>query len=1669
MPPRRKPAAGRATGEEKIPAEPAPQALGADGADEGDEPTTTAVSEDRERWIEAGPSSIGEKLVDTTLLHERFGDVVNELVFGGLCRITQLVIGAVPAGGAMANDGGEAATIHVFAKVADGVPSTARFECLYERFQQPESGSATVQLNGVITKHLVLRGKYQTVPVSVYGWKLDDLAKCSDDDSAASRAEMAAEELGEEECVFGSCRLVGTDLLVGTDGVDGGLDISELADGVCGDGAPSSFNLGPLLERLEHVVGQVYDNTLSVSDMAMRVGATADGEEMGRDGGAASLTVARQRLANQAIVWVSSLFSVIHDGSAPSPALVSLGSAGLDLLVVALQDAFVAQGFAEHGGCAILRYILGVRGLPGSFYNKSVALACELLRQAGEVGVRALQEVKVSGEWRLGHENGFLEVSEDANGNLLPEKDTKEDCRGQKRKTSPTAEGGAEEDVGGGTEGTDNIRDESSELQREIADISRGIYAKRVKDLWEAQLRSRVTLAEAISGHGGRFKPKAGTTHINAVSDVLDFYRTVKDVERELCELRACLEGVQGGAEGAAPGSSAPDLSRNISTAEEALQGLMSIVSRTPICNLSVDGRGYRDCSDPWDAALLLQVFAKLLCDCEVLESVAGVIECIDKLVGTSDNWDRMNPSPKILGALSAMAVEFLSAMLDQPACLAFSSVGELQRTASSPVLASDINPHFVAYRGYAGRVKSMLEASRALVSLTTADWDSFNTTKLLTSNHRLTYDNMTFRGVGNRLLERCEEVLTRYLQAKSTADGQEADGALYSPGNVKGLEISLSLALDVLQRLLATADARLLRWWIPKAGRFHDLMASLLVQNSLLASDASVTIAQRVIGGLFVCSKIQAHGTDGAETADSTGASGSLAEVVDVVSSHLPWATIKDNTDGVMDASEYFDLLDAAFFGNALSVTMSWDDVRLLVDDAEVFGQLLTSVSILRSYLEHSEDGPGTVQRLGGNHLLLRALVCATEVLSASRADHMWAHRVGTSMDLCSMAHNKTMATELFENVSRCMYYYLKGVARIAMVESLPLLQTLIKAHAAIAIDAQAMMDAGMKTSFVDQNTLSMRNARWNLARALRFWISCPGLRPRVIPTALVGAVAAPTKNGCTVSFSPTAMLCLSLLLGDIFPSEWPKTTSGNILTPDDKRYRASLTEELESCIAPLEYMISCCASSDVSYIRAATVRFLCKGAGLGGGMGTFLMGIIATQFDEALLPMTFAQVGMYDARKVLELLVPLLYQPALKSAALDTTIPQTVAKMVESIVHQSVTFGTAFDRVESASLVTMALECLTALADPTITLDVFRLDHPEDAADVLRRDAGAAICCTIFEHITLLGENVPLALNLLETMVDNRLGRENILHGIVKLCTKAQAGQIEHPTAEQVLNAAQWLVQQYQTIQSQAEEQAPDETSKKTTKYVFGTLETILKRACVGGLHHDIDLPSMDSRNAPLKFAAQAKEATSRGTRRFVPLFPCNGGHIQLMQDCHELAVFWRNQSLRPISPVSAVTSAAKLSKYVNWDIGSETMDKFCIAGILHPWLTHPRRPLNESMRAQPVHDPEQSDEERGEKDAGAVLETSPKEDPHEQHDGAPGALPAREEATTSPAIDTQVNVDLSALPDLFRQQPQPTHTAQAVQNAQDAEEDEMDDDFDLYADLCVPEKAEDADPNH
>jgi len=91
-------------------------------------------------------------------------------------------------------------------------------------------------------------------------------------------------------------------------------------------------------------------------------------------------------------------------------------------------------------------------------------------------------------------------------------------------------------------------------------------------------------------------------------------------------------------------------------------------------------------------------------------------------------------------------------------------------------------------------------------------------------------------------------------------------------------------------------------------------------------------------------------------------------------------------------------------------------------------------------------------------------------------------------------------------------------------------------------------------------------------------------------------------------------------------------------------------------------ENLLSLCMLSECLLVRVAMIRFVAKGAGLGGGMGTFLLGPFGSTLESCIDSSTL----LYDSRKILELLVPILYQPAIKAAALDSSIPADLAKLV-------------------------------------------------------------------------------------------------------------------------------------------------------------------------------------------------------------------------------------------------------------------------------------------------------------------------------------------------------------------------------------------------------------------
>lgn len=1464
-------------------------------------------------------------------------------------KITKLHLGAVPTG-SVEEGADREVVIHVFAKDVFK-RSSSRFQCLYEGLRQPSSGTLTVPLHGVVTDHIVLRGTYQTVPVTIYGFKLDSIADLRNVKSTLVDRKYDTDII--EYTGSGKNMVCGVFLkkehielldVLGNDTSTAEQMVSALRDGIADDIYEDIwFSFPIIIERHD-----LHDQLISA--------------------------------VNKAVSWISLFLSNYNLGTSCVEVEIDLGSYGLDILAIAFQHYKIASEFVANDGGLILRSILSTRGLPGSFYNKAIALAALLLKQSGAEGCHSMMRDTFS-KFRLLHGETFFPCDDSPEHGAKGKRTRNADAVGKKRaRKKLKLDGRCSKDLSNFLSTLEKIEN------REAVELE--------SDFWVQEAASRDTIAEVMMRHAGRFKPNFTSSQHSFFMDTLDFHvacKTIVQILEDLCELLS------------SESSSRDKLLETGAILSQAMDTLLSQMAHLHAYKVPGDVQEFLIEEDTSTIGKR-QIFALCLEHHKIPEELHRVLDFASSYFHPDTRTQvTCEIFRKFNGLISKVVVDFLSNLLKSPEFLTPSSLHHLKDGLQSTILSSEANPNKFAFNGLNFELDLYLQSSRRLAKLATGDWSAQEHAfgDLLISDI-----SPIFVHYADNILQKCEEILRTY-----------SDATTQSKGLTLELQASFQVAQLILLELLAAWDANVWKCIIPHTAILYSHMDSILNSGALVDSPLLLSQSQRILGGLFACKRVSLGG---------------LNEAINLLCSQLPWVKVEDNSERCMDQSEYFESLDAICFGNTLSVSMSWDEIRLLLDDSERLGQIITSLHFLRTYLHNSEDNAMIAQKSGGNQLLLRTLLCATEIFSASMADNMWLQRIGTAMDTYDIMSNKLMALIIMESVTACVCSYIESVSNQTNMDSTALLFALIKAHAAVSTDSQAMLDIGQRETH-DYFSRILRKTRWNLVASLRSWIDSPRMRPKVIPTALTGAISAPVENGCAVSFSPAALLSISTLLGDIFPSEWPKLGHKNHLSSDDKRYRAALTEEIESCIASFEHYVSSCILSETLYLQSSSLRFLSKGAGLGGGMGTFLMGIISSRFNEMLTPPAFGSFTWYDLRRILEILVPLMYQPSLKAAALDTSVPLNLARLVEKIIQQSLQPGSNFDGKEASSILTMALECITVLCDPSVTLDVFKINA--SSLDVIGKDAGSLISCIILDHIAVLGENIPLALNILQTMVKNRIGRDNVRHGIIQLCTKSQGEHIEYPTNEQIITAAQWLVHQYRTIQNQS--------SDPTVKFVFESLENILKEACISN-HYDGSLgPLEQARPAPARFAMVAKEASSRGLKEGIKR-KLKGSYLDLFQDCESIGIFWMNQNLRQIHNSSTGAHAAKLSKYIGWDIGQE-MDKFCMADILHPWLTHPVRPLNERMNAQ-----HQADEYQAE---DGYIEVGPSETENGQDPTMTGIV--------ADTIDSQVivqpqQVDIGSLSEVLK-----TKAEDIEQPIED--EEEIDLYADLYQDLDAPKTEE------
>lgn len=1104
-----------------------------------------------------------------------------QICFKDARQISQLQIGAIPT----TQENPEEAVINVFAK--DLRQGSSRFVCIYEGLKQPLSGTVMVSLRGVLTNHIVLRGTYQTTPVTVYGFTLDSLAAMKQEGKGEEGVDVADDPVACLTRMCASCtrekKYISGDYVSEED--------IKLLNCFCDDTDDRSKKMmAENMEKLVSVARAVYNGNVRLSEH----------EVNGNVG---------NHVINVAVGWVSTFLAMFWDGRVCETELIELGSTGLDVLALALQQQQSACDFVSHDGWALLRAILGLRGLPGSFYNKVVSLTWILLKQGGVSACRVISGTDcMQSRDIILPKHDDIAVVEDSNGGKRARKDEIKQHVSKRVKMPDEA-----------TAGTDGTSSDLVDMMKCI-DADR-TYINLRADFWDAQYRSKKTLLQCILDHSKRFKPSPIIDLESAIGKLAACYSTCRKISEVLKDLKGLVTRSS---------TRESEYIEVLKTLRSLFTELSDQKSRIVIQRLECDTKRF-PCVENRNDAVVQELAVSYI---ESLRIPSELADVLCKLTEKFQGDDLQNFSSACVGMFCSICIRF-GCMILEDIDLTLISEEYLKLWLHNELLASVSNANRIPYKTFVSDFYGHLKVVCILLMLRDEEW---GTIRIRTVAILQEYpQSLLLSQVGDALLVKCNRSIEEYLGILNQ-DSVSVD-------TLSAAVNSFGVSLEVLGTLNASDSVRNLSWWVPKAQEMYKSISALLKSELLPGSPDDIVKVQRILGGLFASSRIL---------------TGGLAEIIDLLGSQLPWFDIRDHSETLMDQSEYFDVLDAAFFDCSISASMSWDEIRLLLDEPERLGQLASTLRALNLYLGASEEAPMAFQHKGGTEMLLRCLVCATEVFSASIADRMWLQRTGAAIDICSIIRNRKTVEQLLHSATSCIFIYLQNISRYIRLKSPCMLNALLRAHAVVSIDSQTIV--GLAHQFDTKASYLMRRIRWNLTKSLRTWISCPYMKPLVIPTAVSGTAASPTESGCTVAFSPVSLLSLSLLLGDIFPSEWPRKGYHNQLSTAEKKYRAALTEEIESCILPFEHFLSCCMSSELDLVRAAAIRFISKGSGLGGGMGAFLIGVVSSHLNGAIKSSSF----MHDMRGILELLVPLLYQPALKAAALDSPIPINLSNLV-------------------------------------------------------------------------------------------------------------------------------------------------------------------------------------------------------------------------------------------------------------------------------------------------------------------------------------------------------------------------------------------------------------------
>ena len=181
-----------------------------------------------------------------------------------------------------------------------------------------------------------------------------------------------------------------------------------------------------------------------------------------------------------------------------------------------------------------------------------------------------------------------------------------------------------------------------------------------------------------------------------------------------------------------------------------------------------------------------------------------------------------------------------------------------------------------------------------------------------------------------------------------------------------------------------------------------------------------------------------------------------------------------------------------------------------------------------------------------------------------------------------------------------------------------------------------------------------------------------------------------------------PAGLMSALLALGDVCPGEWPPMGSSQRIAklaaqqheaaggaaekeikgfgpPSDMVLRGGIAQCFTDHMDALKRVVVFGVGSESRLVRGALVRLCAKASGLGGGMAPFLAPLLLEELIAVMKqagPATAgagaaqaAGSGLADGRRVVEVLLPLAGQPAMKAALMECKAVSTMARYLHRL----------------------------------------------------------------------------------------------------------------------------------------------------------------------------------------------------------------------------------------------------------------------------------------------------------------------------------------------------------------------------------------------------------------